>query len=203
MPTGYSNNKDNRGVELEREKRAKEQQERVRKQHLASDLAAKKNFLFSTKTTIDMKSAVMKEKEIRLRTLEGEIIAIDAKKKVLEGKEKISSDAKKQEIVKELAKTEAEIIKVKSELEAERRHLAELEKEDLELKKKKEMPQQGNEGLHAKAEIEILQRQKIQKDHDMENIKREHDALKREIMQLEKDKVKLEADVRKLEMESR
>jgi chromosome segregation ATPase len=68
--SGYTASKDGRGVEQERQKRAAEAAERTRKQHVATDLAAKKNFLFSTNTTINMKSAVMKTREMKIRELE-------------------------------------------------------------------------------------------------------------------------------------
>lgn len=202
MPTGYSDNKDSRGLEDERSKRAKEQRDRTEKQHLAADLASKKNFLFSTKTTIDVKSAVIKEKEVRLRVLTGEITSIDLKKKELEAKEKAAEENKRGKISKEVAATEAEIAKVKRVLETEKQHLTALEKEDQDLKNKKEAPA-GNEGAHIKADISLLERQKQQKDHDFEVTTREHDELKRQVDQLSRDKEKLEAEVRALELRSR
>lgn len=79
MQTGYANNKDNRGVELERARRAKEQQELTAKRHLQSDIMVKKGFLFSTTTTINMKASVMKQKELRMNAIKTDIRNLEAK----------------------------------------------------------------------------------------------------------------------------
>lgn len=198
---------DNKGLEDLRQKRIKEQQDRIAKQHLQTDLASKKNFLFSTKTTIDMKSAVMKGKEIKIRTLEAEIHSLELKEKIILQKEqaeeqvkhrldaeevqkkaalqiavqtKRANETEAQKIDREMAAVTAEIQKVTREIDAKKMQLAGFEKEADALKKKKVVlvGQHGVDQFGKKLELTAIHTNAERKARDIAAEKAEAEHIK-------------------------
>jgi chromosome segregation ATPase len=230
MTTGYGANKDNKGLEEERVKRVKAEQERIRKQHLSSDLMSKKTFLFSTSTTIDMKSAVMKTREIKMRELEGEIKALELKRRVLEQKivheqqveQRLTAEENQKKVAlsstvttrharqadgiqigRELSTVHAEIEKETHELEQKKIKLANLMNVEAELKKKKEsLHINEQDSTHTKKmELDAVHHNVVRLSEEEKRIAAEADHVKRQKEQKERDLVAVEREHAQLKKE--
>lgn len=119
--TGYKDNKDERGVEEARVKRAADAQKAKKKRDLMTQLTAIKNFLFSTKSTIEAKQPVLKKKEIEARDIQSKIQTLEGKERVLvqkaQAEEKTMSQLEDEEKKKKLAVAAMSQANVRKDLE--------------------------------------------------------------------------------------